>query len=180
MALASRSRWTVSKALDIREPVVSLQSKKYNISVRNADSREKQLGELAGFKDAEKTVWDWEMGGHVPSEANWNLIKRILDITEEEEKAFEREKIGERQKLDTFIREGGYVAGEADATHYDKKVIDITVPQPTSPRNGTDGEPRSNQHMSRLLWRESRLTGPWRRNRGCGGGRARLISMRVG
>jgi len=117
----------VSKALDIRERGKFTINKIQHFREKRGLTR-KQLGELAGFKDAEKTVWDWEIGGHVPSEANWNLIKRILDITEEEEKAFEREKIGERQKLDTFIREGGYVAGEADATHYDKKVIDITAP----------------------------------------------------
>jgi site-specific DNA-methyltransferase (adenine-specific) len=117
----------VSKALDIRERGKFTINKIQHFREKRGLTR-KQLGELAGFKDAEKTVWDWEIGGHVPSEANWNLIKRILDITEEEEKAFEREKTGERQKLDTFIREGGYVAGEADATHYDKKVIDITTP----------------------------------------------------
>lgn len=87
----------VSKALDIRERGKFTINKIQHFREKRGLTR-KQLGELAGFKDPEKTVWNWEIGGHVPSEANWNLIKRILDITEEEEKAFEREKIGQATK----------------------------------------------------------------------------------
>ena len=83
------------------------------------------------------TSYSWwegrKKGIQPPSKENYLRLKPILDLDDRfdefiERVEAEREKIGERQKLDTFIREGGYVAGEADATHYDKKVIDITAP----------------------------------------------------
>ena len=34
---------------------------------------------------------DWTVGGHVPSDANWQIIKTALGVTPDEEAAFERE-----------------------------------------------------------------------------------------
>lgn len=34
---------------------------------------------------------DWTVGGHVPSDRNWEVIKKALSVTAEEEAAFERE-----------------------------------------------------------------------------------------
>lgn len=50
-----------------------------------------ELGTECGFADGEKTVWDWEEGGHSPSNRNWQLAKSVLGVTEDEEIAFERE-----------------------------------------------------------------------------------------
>jgi len=74
---------------------------------------------LAGFEIRDVIAWLYFSG-----------FPKSLDVSKAFDKraGVEREKIGERQKLDTFVRKGGYVAGEADATHYDKKVIDITAP----------------------------------------------------
>jgi len=34
---------------------------------------------------------DWTVGGHVPSDRNWEIVKTALEVTPEEEAAFERE-----------------------------------------------------------------------------------------
>lgn len=34
---------------------------------------------------------DWTVGGHVPSDRNWDIVKTALEVTPEEEAAFERE-----------------------------------------------------------------------------------------
>jgi len=70
-------------------------------------------------------------GVRLPQLKEYYKIKELLDLDDTYDEMMEeaeREKIGERQKLDTFVRKGGYVAGEADASQYDKKVIDITAP----------------------------------------------------
>ena len=80
----------------------------------------------------------------VPTVKQWHKLKEFLGMSDEIDELVyelngykldgdvwaEREKIGERQTLDAFVwyRKGGYVAGEADASQYDKKVIDITAP----------------------------------------------------
>src|SRR5690606_9307874 len=38
---------------------------------------------------------DWTTGGHVPSDRNWQIVKDALEVTPEEEAAFEREVITE-------------------------------------------------------------------------------------
>jgi len=37
---------------------------------------------------------DWTTGGHVPSDRNWRIVKVALEVSDEEEAAFEREVIG--------------------------------------------------------------------------------------
>ena len=52
---------------------------------------------------------DWTIGGHVPSDRNWDLIKAALEISVDEERAFERKVLHERQ---TANRQGdGTVVG---------------------------------------------------------------------
>src|SRR5690606_27448869 len=50
--------------------------------------------ESRGVADA-KSFADWTTGGHVPSDRNWQIVKDALEVTPEEEAAFEREVITE-------------------------------------------------------------------------------------
>jgi len=54
----------------------------------------KQLAEKIDIPDANKSLWDWEKDGHNPSEKSWRKIKEVLEVSNKEEKEFEREIIG--------------------------------------------------------------------------------------
>jgi DNA modification methylase len=42
---------------------------------------------------------DWTVGGHAPSDRNWNIIKNALSVTAEEEALFERKVIGTNENI---------------------------------------------------------------------------------
>jgi DNA modification methylase len=72
--------------------------------------------------DAKKTLWDWLEDGHNPSEKSWTIIKNVLNVSNEEEKQFERKIIGQKNKLDTFS-DLGYSPGVGE---YSKTTINYT------------------------------------------------------
>lgn len=49
-------------------------------------------------KDAKKTLWDWLHDGHNPIEKDWIEIKKILNITFEDEQKYEREIIAKKHR----------------------------------------------------------------------------------
>src|SRR5690606_22383383 len=74
----------VGKALDVRERGKMVREKLiYFSEKRGIDGKwleEKGVASAASFRD-------WTIGGHVPSDKNWTIVKAALGITPEEEKA---------------------------------------------------------------------------------------------
>ena len=74
-------------------------------------------------KDAKKTLWDWLYDGHNPIEKDWEEIKRILNITFEDEQEYEREIIGQTSNKVGCYNELGENTFGTVAKH-----LDITKP----------------------------------------------------
>lgn len=83
----------VSKAIDARERGALVRQKLLHFATeRGVDGRwleERGVASAASFGD-------WTTGGHVPSERNWKIVKTALEVSEDEEAAFEREVLGVR------------------------------------------------------------------------------------
>jgi DNA modification methylase/transcriptional regulator with XRE-family HTH domain len=62
------------------------------------------LAEILGIN--QKYLWDWEEGGHSPSNTWWGHIVNLLNITPEEEAAFEREIIGRSDRPPGWFTSG--------------------------------------------------------------------------
>jgi DNA modification methylase len=83
----------VSKAIDseIKSRFISDKIKYFR---ENRGMTRFELGTFFGAVDPEKTIWDWEEGGHNPAKSKWLRCKELLNVSDEEEKQFEREVIG--------------------------------------------------------------------------------------
>jgi hypothetical protein len=65
------------------------------------------------------SILDWTVGGHVPSESNWKLIKVALGVTADEEARFEREVVARGQAglgQGTWCEMGAGFKAEFDVT----------------------------------------------------------------
>lgn len=85
----------VSKAIDQRERGAMVREKLMHFAkVRGVDGNWLEAHGVASASSFK----DWTVGGHVPSEKNWLLVKGALDITPDEEAKFEREVVGQDTK----------------------------------------------------------------------------------
>lgn len=85
----------VSKAIDQRERGAMVREKLMHFAkVRGVDGAWLEAHGVASASSFK----DWTVGGHVPSEKNWLLVKGALDITPDEEAKFEREVVGQDTK----------------------------------------------------------------------------------
>lgn len=75
---------------------------------------------------------DWTVGGHVPSEKNWQIVKSALGVTEAEEAEFERDTIG-RSLNGIAGGSGEYVAGNSNSAGF-KAEFDVTAPATAAAR----------------------------------------------
>lgn len=77
----------VSKAIDQQERGTMVRAKLLHFArMRGINGQwleERGVASASSFKD-------WTVGGHVPGEKNWQIIKAALEVTAEEEAAFER------------------------------------------------------------------------------------------
>jgi DNA modification methylase len=68
---------------------------------------------------------DWTVGGHVPSDRNWRIVKSALEVTEEEEEAFERAVVDHR--VDGIAGGTGRHAGTGSAYGFGREWA-VTAP----------------------------------------------------
>src|SRR5690554_2320293 len=94
----------VGKQMDEKERGMLVRKKILQI-MRSRNITAPELAKKAGLASV-ASIRDWLIGGHVPSEKNWKLIKTALELTPEEEAEVERLKIGERVKLESFQYKG--------------------------------------------------------------------------
>ena len=88
----------VSKAIEQRERGALVRSKLLHFATERGVNG--QWLEAQGVASAASFA-DWTTGGHVPSEKNWAIVKGALDVTPDEEAAFEREVLAEgKSRLD--------------------------------------------------------------------------------
>ena len=81
----------VSKAIDKAERGSLVRQKLLHFaSARGIDGK---WLESHGVASASSFI-DWTVGGHIPSDNNWSLVKDALEVTPDEEQAFEREVVG--------------------------------------------------------------------------------------
>lgn len=109
----------VSKSLDKRERgrLITQKIKHFR------ESRGLSMTELANLVGVgANNIHDWEVGGHSPGERRWNDIKLKLGVSDEEEKAFEREKVGEKAWSNSANH---FVPGE---DHTERVNLGITAP----------------------------------------------------
>ena len=85
----------VSKAIDQHERGAMVREKLMHFAAaRGVDGKWLEAHGVASASSFK----DWTVGGHVPGEKNWALVKAALGVTPEEEAAFEREVIGSDTK----------------------------------------------------------------------------------
>lgn len=109
----------VSKAIDQRERGAMVRAKLLHFAqVRGIDGKWLESHGVASAA----SFTDWTVGGHVPSDKNWQLVKLALGVTPDEEAAFERGVIGHSSKPRPTYTTGN-IGGEAVANEYD-----ITAP----------------------------------------------------
>lgn len=88
----------VSKAIEQRERGDLVRAKLVHFAA--ARSIDGKWLEAHGVASASSFA-DWTIGGHVPSDRNWQIIKAALEVTPDEEAEFEREVIAEgRSRVD--------------------------------------------------------------------------------
>jgi site-specific DNA-methyltransferase (adenine-specific) len=109
----------VGKAIDRAKHGEFVRAKVSHFREQRGWTRER-LGQACGFADAAKTVWDWEEGGHTPSRANWLLAKAALNVSDDEEAAYERQITGQgyRVRRPSMVQ----IAGPSDGAY------DLTAP----------------------------------------------------
>ena len=78
---------------------------------------EKGIASAASFTD-------WTIGGHAPSDKNWDIVKKALEITNDEENKFEREVIGKR--ISNAQDQHKWLSEKYDG--HKSNIIDITAP----------------------------------------------------
>ena len=84
----------VSKAIDKAERGSLVRQKLLHFaSARGIDGK---WLESHGVASASSFI-DWTVGGHIPSDNNWSLVKDALEVTPDEEQAFEREVVGKHK-----------------------------------------------------------------------------------
>ena len=102
----------VSKAIDKHAEGEMRRAKlAHFVADRGVDGKWLQAQGVAGVS----SFHDWTSQGHIPSDRNWALIRDALEVTPEEEAAFEREVVGTRRRAATGRMnqgEGGYAFGE--------------------------------------------------------------------
>lgn len=102
----------VSKAIDKHAEGEMRRAKlAHFVADRGVDGKWLQAQGVAGAS----SFHDWTSQGHIPSDRNWALIRDALEVTPEEEAAFEREVVGTRRRAATGRMnqgEGGYAFGE--------------------------------------------------------------------
>jgi len=112
----------VGKKMDEKVRGMAVRKKILQI-MRSRGMTAPELSKKAGLASP-ASIRDWLVGGHVPSDKNWEKIKKALELTPEEETELERIKIGEGK--------AGLAKGESrrNGSHkvgY-KETYDITAP----------------------------------------------------
>lgn len=107
----------ISKALD-REARGNLSRLKIRHFREVRQWSRERLGIACEFADAAKTIWDWEVGGHNPSDANWNKARAVMEVTPEEEAEFERKilQYGFRIRKESMVQIAGTSNGNYPIT----------------------------------------------------------------
>ncbi len=113
----------VSKAIDKSERGAMVRAKLLHFAnVRGITGKwleERGVASASSFAD-------WTIGGHVPGEKNWQIVKEALGITSDEEAAYEREVVGQGM---AGLGQGRFHSRDAGAGGYGYGAeYDITTP----------------------------------------------------